>query len=93
MLQAHIQDMHNNVSSRFKCEKCDEEFVTVTQLQAHIQYTHNNVSHRFKCEKLDEEFVTVTQLKKHNDTYHEVEKQRQYNCEDCDFQADNRLHL
>ena len=77
----------------FNCKDCKINLVSKEQLDVHMK-TH--MESTYNCKKCTLTFATSLQLENHAKTIHcekEVQQDKQYNCEDCPFQAENDIIL
>ena len=68
-----------------KCKECNFRADSVQQLNNHMR-THDETVIPYYCEVCQEEFDSHTEYNNHNKKKHS----KQWNCDDCDFQASTR---
>ena len=91
-LEAHVAGVHNK-EKNFKCDVCDKVYSRKHQLTNHIKDKHDFDFEGFRCTKNPScEFMAQSQsaLQFH---IMKIHGSKNYNCEACGKQYDNRLSL
>ena len=89
-VSSNLLDNHMETHHGRKCKACSVNFKNEEQLKNHMKTQHGH-----GCKECSVFFATGVQLANHIEKQHgvEVETNKQYNCDDCAFQAVNRLEL
>ena len=80
----------------FKCEMCDESFLTKSDLSTHVESIHVNC---YSCQECTEKFMNVDDLEKHVETLHEKNDEDkscqtdQLECSLCDVNKRRAMHM
>ena len=72
----------------YNCQECDFRGSGVQELKVHMK-SHEESDNAYYCEACQQEFDRHTEYREHNKKYHS----KQWNCDNCDFQAATRLSL
>ena len=88
-LDEEVNLMSKERDASYKCTLCDVNFNDEDKRQAHISNIHKDAS--FKCTQCNQKFKNNNTLLDHVSNIHEDVDE--WNCNDCDFQANNTTSL
>ena len=84
----HIERDHRQREiTSFKCRKCEEVFISETDLKDHVNSSHTQNN----CNKCPFSASSVSELEVHTKANHVI--QQDFKCEKCDFETTSELSL
>ena len=86
----HMQEVHNEVFKKYKCDLCDKIFVNNQSLRRHRDQVHEGIKPNHMCSFCGQVFSNAGYMKIHIENVHEGIK---YPCDQCDKICSTKMLL